>query len=687
MKQDMRRATWKTLLVGLCMSVVPFAIQPVAAANPTPPFISPNASWISTVNYYRAMAGLPAVTENKTWSTADVAHSCWMLWNGIAHSETPGTTNYSAAGDQAGRTGNVAVTTDINATARTFVELWTTGPFHAIGLLRYNLKTVGYGNCTSTATPKWRSAATLDVIHGLVAGTKRPTTPILWPGDGTSTSLTKFKVETPNPLVYCGGTYPTSGAGLPLMAMMPEAVTTVKTATITGPSGAVPTCALWGNKTPAKDDGAWATAKALLNGDNAVTLLPNAELQPGLYRVVLTTNARTVRWSFTVDPAAATGVMPVSLVSRAATPSTFSPMTPFRFADTRRNLRVTPLLAGVPKRIQIGGVAGISKSATALSANFTVVGSAAAGSLTIYNCSTWPPTTPNFSYARNEIVGNAAVTPLSSASSAIGGGFLCLYSPVATQVVIDVTGFFTPSALGQHYTATNPTLWTQRTINAGTALHLGTGQFQLPAGTSAVAINIAASNTTTAGFITAYGCGSLRPLALTLNPRTGTTKQNFAIVPLLPNKTLCVYSMNKADVRIDLVGYFSATGATHLTPAVVTRITDTNNSLQPLMNLGTSGQTLAANVTHTLLLAGQRGLPSDVKAVALDVTATNGADGGSITVWGGDCTVTPSGTSATYTANSIVSNTVQAALGTTGTLCIRATTATDVTIDVHGWWN
>ena len=108
--------------------------------------------------------------------------------------------------------------------------------------------------------------------------------------------------------------------------------------------------------------------------------------------------------------------------------------------------------AGVPKRIKIGGIAGISSSATALSANFTVVGSSGTGALTIYNCSTWPPTTPNFTFTKNQVVGNATVSPLSSPTSSIGGGYLCLYSPVNTQVVIDVTGFFTASNKGQHYT-------------------------------------------------------------------------------------------------------------------------------------------------------------------------------------------------------------------------------------------
>ena len=49
-----------------------------------------------------------------------------------------------------------------------------TGPFHAIGILRHNLRTSGFGLCASNDTPTpWHSGGTLDVIRGL-DGTPRP---------------------------------------------------------------------------------------------------------------------------------------------------------------------------------------------------------------------------------------------------------------------------------------------------------------------------------------------------------------------------------------------------------------------------------------------------------------------------------------------------------------------------------
>ncbi|MFY1005084.1 hypothetical protein ACNF5F_27055, partial [Escherichia coli] len=83
------------------------------------------------------------------------------------------------------------------------------------------------------------------------------------------------------------------------------------------------------------------------------------------------TQARTVTWSFTVDPTAATGVMPIPTVTTAAAPSGYTPVTPFRFADSRTSQRITKLLANVPKKIKVAGVAGIPSDASAISANFT----------------------------------------------------------------------------------------------------------------------------------------------------------------------------------------------------------------------------------------------------------------------------------------------------------------------------
>jgi len=47
--------------------------------------------WLDYVNYYRAMAGLPPVTEHARWSYGNTLHARYMVKNDIVeHAEDPG---------------------------------------------------------------------------------------------------------------------------------------------------------------------------------------------------------------------------------------------------------------------------------------------------------------------------------------------------------------------------------------------------------------------------------------------------------------------------------------------------------------------------------------------------------------------------------------------------------------------
>ena len=469
--------------------------------------------------------------------------------------------------------------------------------------------------------------------------------------------------------------------------MMPEPVTSVKSATITGPTGPLTTCALWSTKTPAADDGGWATAKVLLAGDNAVTVLPSKELVPGTYTVQIVTQARTVRWSFTVDPTAATGVMPVPMVTTAGAASTFTAVSPFRFADTRSKMRVTPLLAGVPKRVKVAGTAGLPTNATSISANITIAGSSGPGYLTVYNCATSPPNSSMANFARNEVIANAGVFLLSGSTSPPGAGYLCLYSPVATQVVIDVNGYFTSSPSGRRYEARVPTPWLSKALPARTTYTMNTSTVKVPAGASAVAVNITSLLPGSSGYITAYACGSKRPTVSNVNPTKGRTRQNFAIVPVGADGRICLYTLYATSVKVDLLGYFSLGGSGTLRSTQPVRVVDTRDIYRVQMNLGTSGTRLAASASKTLVLAGQRGIPSTAKAVSIVVTVVAPTRAGSVTVWGGACGATPPVKTINFVAGQTVANTTQVALGSSRSVCLRSTATTHLMVDVAGWWN
>ena len=86
--------------------------------------------------------------------------------------------------------------------------------------------------------------------------------------------------------------------------------------------------------------------------------------------------------------------------------------------------------------MQVAGRGGVAIDATALVLNVTVVEPAAAGFVTVYPCGSAIPNTSSVNFAAGATVANAV------AAKAGVGGRVCLYSNVATNLVVDVTGYF-----------------------------------------------------------------------------------------------------------------------------------------------------------------------------------------------------------------------------------------------------
>ncbi|MFN8024115.1 MAG: CAP domain-containing protein [Acidimicrobiales bacterium] len=654
------------------------ATAATAAADATPSFIPPDADWLTTVNYFREMAGLGPVTADATMSDGAYKHSCYMLQNDIAHDEVPGKPGYTAEGDHAGNSGNVAVSSVYNTSDRSHIELWMTGPFHAIGIIRPELQRVGYGKCDSTTTPKWHSGATLDVLSGLGSDQARSNA-VVWPGNGTTTNLSRFVVETPDPRVFCGWGGET--VGLPVIAMMPEDVNGGVSASIVGPNGPLETCAISELNTN-------GTAQAILDWDDAIVAMPRTPLTPGTYQVTVTSQARTVSWSFTVDPAAATGAVEPAPTASPSGPSVgFQPLAPARVVDTRDNLGATKLDAGVTKTIQIAGRGGVPAGASAISANFTVVGQSGGGYLTVWNCAATRPVVSTVNFSGGEVAPNAATIPLD------GSGNLCVFSTTATHLVIDVNGFYGSSGTAK-FTPVNPVrvMDTREGLGATGPLTDGrtvslkvTGTAGVPEGVSAVTLNVTSTNSSLDGYVTVWACDDEQPLVSNLNPARGRVRPNLVVTPVAADGTVCLYTLNSTHLVVDVTGYLSGGSVRKFTPSAPFRFTDTRDRLRPEVNAGTGGSQLQAGQTLVVQIAGVRGVPSGAKAVSLNLTVTNAIAAGYITAW--PCGDRPVVSTANYEAGTPVSNGAQLPLSAGGTLCIYSNQTAHVVIDVNGWWS
>lgn len=667
----------KAALLGGVLALVSLTSSSAVSADVSPPFIPPDAHWLTTVNYYRAVAGLGPVAEDPAMSAGAYQHSCYMLQNGISHDELSSKPGYTPEGDAAGNNGNVAVSSAYGASARSHIELWMTGPFHAIGVLRPNLATTGFGKCDNQATSPWRSGATLDVIRGLVPPSPR-SEPILFPGNGSTTNLDRFIVESPDPLSFCGWS---GGAGLPVIAMMPEAVNSNVGATITGPSGPLQTCAISRLNTS-------GTAQSILAGENAVVAIPRNQLAPGVYTATVTTQARTVSWSFTVDPAAALGtVTPAPTASPSGPSVRFQPLTPARIVDTRENLGATKLIGGVTKRIQATGFGGIPGGAAAMSGNFTIVNPGAAGFLTVWNCSATRPTVSTVNFLAGDVAPNAATVPL----DATGG--VCVFANVDTDLLVDVNGFYSGSG-ATRFTPIPPVRLMDTREGLGAAGRVAAGQTvalkvagvgAVPAGAAAVTLNVTSTDAFSAGYVTVYACDGPVPTVSNLNPLPGRARPNLVVTPVSSNGMVCLFSLQATELIVDATGYLS-TGSTRVfTPSTPFRFVDTRDTTRPEMNIGTNGSVLRAGQTLVVQIAGSRGVPADATAVSLNLTVVGAANVGYVTAW--PCGDRPVTSTANYEIGEAISNGAQLPLSSTGALCVFSQRDAHVIIDVNGWWS
>jgi hypothetical protein len=242
------------------------------------------------------------------------------------------------------------------------------------------------------------------------------------------------------------------------------------------------------------------------------------------------------------------------------------------------------------------------------------------------------------------------------------------------------------------YTAVVPTRLMD-TRSSGGALTAGStrnltvaGVSGVPAGATAVVLNVTVTNTTAPSFLTVYPAGDVRPLASNLNWVAGQTVPNLVEVPLGTGGAVTFYNpAGSVDVIADLEGYFTAPSGTAggqvaLTPA---RISDTRSgSGQP-----NAGSTLGPGGSLDIQVTGAGGVPATgVSGVILNVTVTNTTAPSFLTVW-------PTGSTRNLVSNLnwmaglTVPNRVFVPVGTGGKVSVYSPSGSvDVVVDVGGYF-
>jgi hypothetical protein len=331
--------------------------------------------------------------------------------------------------------------------------------------------------------------------------------------------------------------------------------------------------------------------------------------------------------------------------------------TPARLCDTRPVSSFTAanqcdgpgnaagtLAAGVPKDVQVTDPT-IPHGATAAILNVTVVNPADAGYLTAYPQGTSEPNASNLNFGAGQTTTNRVIVPLSSS------GQISLVSSVATDVIVDVSGYYTAvNGDGTQFTAEGapvrvcdtraPSSFSPQ--NQCSNQHVGSGTGQeltlkvtnggavsdgVPATATAVVVNLTGIDPTAATFLTVFP-GPILPNSSDLNPAAGETRANLVVATVNPStgKISVFNNTGSLDVLVDVLGWYSTsnptvasidpTGGPTFGGTSVT-VTGTNLAGATAVSFGSTPGTITADSANSVTATTPAG-----EAGAVDVTVT-----------------------------------------------------------------
>ncbi len=186
-----------------------------------------------------------------------------------------------------------------------------------------------------------------------------------------------------------------------------------------------------------------------------------------------------------------------------------------------------------------------------------------------------------------------------------------------------------------------------------------------PTVVAAISMNVTATNATGPGYFTAWPCDQPQPLASSLNYAGGEPGvPNHAIVPVARDGTVCITTgVHAADVIVDVDGWFSFSAG--LTPETPRRALDTRPT----------GPTTDAAVAA---------VPAGSLAAVVNLTTAGGSGAaGFVTAY--PCgTAIPLASNLNFEAGQVVANAAVVPVAADGSLCLHASTPTNLVVDVAG---
>ncbi|HVD04031.1 MAG TPA: putative Ig domain-containing protein [Candidatus Dormibacteraeota bacterium] len=368
----------------------------------------------------------------------------------------------------------------------------------------------------------------------------------------------------------------------------------------------------------------------------------------------------------------------------------YTSLTSTRLLDTR----TTGQTLGTNGSLNLTVTGGtVPTDAIAVDLNVTVTNTTGSSFLAVYPAGEALPSVSNLNWVQGETVPNSVIVPVGA------NGQVTLYNDAGrTDVVVDLEGYFAPVASnatsGRYVPLTAARIADTRpgsgepysgdTLGPGGTLSIQVaGRGGVPTtGVMAALMNVTATDTSTASYLTVYPQGSSTPMASNLNWVAGETVANRVLVPVNPSTgQISLYnSGGSVDVVVDVDGYFvsggtAPTNASLFVPISPIRVLDTR----------ATGQTLGPSGTLSQQMAGSDGIGSTATAVVTNVTAVNATAPSYLTVYPGG--VRPLASDVNWLAGQVVPNLTVATLSSSGSITLfNDAGKVDVLIDAFGYF-
>jgi enamine deaminase RidA (YjgF/YER057c/UK114 family) len=251
---------------------------------------------------------------------------------------------------------------------------------------------------------------------------------------------------------------------------------------------------------------------AMNNPTSSTLNFPTADDRANAVTVALSsTGSLSVTY---VDPWSGQSAQAIFDVTGYFTPdntgATYHPLAPTRLLDSRDGTGLSGVFnAWSARTFQVTGVGGVPAGAIAVTGNLTVTDQSASGYLYMGPTAMNVPTSSTLNFPINDNRANAVTVALSSTGS-LSVTYVSATGAATTDVVFDVTGFFTPDATGAVYVPLNPARILDSRSDTGFSGPLATdvaqtfavtGQGGVPSAATAVTGNLTVTGQDAPGYL------------------------------------------------------------------------------------------------------------------------------------------------------------------------------------------